>query len=434
MKRRSFLALLLAALLAGPASAAPFSGRGAAPPAPPPVHAERSSGASDNRLTEYEERRRTVAALMGAAPVWIGGEVAQTIAQGSGFLVGAGLIATNAHVVKNLGKGAVVYVLNDKLPATRARVVAQVYDHAGGKDFALLRFSPPQNSDLPVLIFNLEARRMDRVSAWGYPVMVTQFDRSTARLQKGDTQSLKAPPVVCTEGTINSVVSGKAGDALFHSASIAGGTSGGPLVNGRGEVVGINTWGYTEKGEGAFLNAALPADALAAFLAAHGVTPRLVAGQRIATRAEPARPENKPDTPDKPGKPGKGGKTGDRTRDVGSFSVEVPRGWSVAGEDKDGITLEADDHSARVAVMVIQSDDELSPRKAAQKLSKGFKGTRPETDDGETYAFDFSDAGVDYSAVVGELDDGRYFLIIMGGDVNNPGVERILDSIETHED
>ena len=406
MKKLLFLCLPLVLLLAGQASAA-----------------------SDNRLSEYEERRRAVAALMESATVWVVGKSEEGIAQGSGFLVGDGLIATNAHVANAFRKDAVIYVLNDKIPATKARIVAQIYEPRRGRDFALLRFNPPQGVVLPILTFNLDAKRMDRVSAWGYPAMVTQFDNRTNSLERGGTDDLKAPPVVYTEGTINSIVSGQRGDALIHSAQIAGGNSGGPLVNSRGELLGMNTWGHTEEGEGAFLNAALPANTLAAFLAAHGANPRLVSGQTITARFDPPVAQGRQAHP-APSNPGKRKPTtGNRIRDVGSFAVEVPHGWSVVEEEEDGIILGADDGAALVSIEIGESGG-LSVKQIARKLAEEFGGTRPDTDDnGESYTFAFSHDDMEYMAFVAALDNGKHALILVGGDTDNLGVMQILDSI-----
>jgi len=52
-------------------------------------------------------------------------------------------------------------------------------------------------------------------------------------------------------------------------------------VNDRGEVVGMNTWGRQEEGEGAFLNGAQTAREIVAFLISNGVTPKLAPGQHV---------------------------------------------------------------------------------------------------------------------------------------------------------
>ena len=45
-----------------------------------------------------------------------------------------------------------------------------------------------------------------------------------------------------SRGVINSVRQAKDGRMIFMDAKIAGGNSGGPLMNGLGEVIGINTF------------------------------------------------------------------------------------------------------------------------------------------------------------------------------------------------
>ena len=384
--------------------------------------------AAENFQAGFEERRRAVAAVMETATVWIIAEDDERIASGSGFIVGNGYIATNAHVVEKLGKDASVYVLNERIPARKADIVRIASDTTAGgavgrKDFALLRFDPPKGVELPVLVLNLDVKRMDRVSAWGYPMMATQFDIRTERLQEGDMHGLESPPVIYTEGTVNAIVHARAGDAIVHSAQIAGGNSGGPLVNGRGEVVGMNTWGYREDDEGAFLNGAQPADELARFLTENGVIPKLADGQRLA-----ARPERKPENPPAASRPGKKIQE-DRRRDVGRFSVPVPRGWSVVDEDRDGILLGSDDQATAVGIIILEvGNDNLS--QVAEALSRKLGGSQPEPDD-DIYTFTCSDGDVDTTVFVGETDDeGVFVMISISGDMEKPEVNEILNGIE----
>ena len=257
-------------------------------------------------LESMEQRRREVAALMESATVCVlamSGE--DGMASGSGFIVGDGLILTNAHVVDEADDDG-IYVLNESLPVTRAKKVRSAYDKSGDaehlprQDFALLRFTPPPGRSLPALAFSLDARRMDRVSAWGYPGLVTERDERMQNIMAGgiSKKNMPPPPVVYTEGTISALVK-SGGEAVIHTAVISPGNSGGPLVNLRGEVVGINTWTYQEEDRAAFINAALPAHLMVEFLRGNGVSPKLSERQRPKP-GDPlvaSGPEKTPDPP-----------------------------------------------------------------------------------------------------------------------------------------
>ena len=223
-------------------------------------------------LELIEERRRDIASLMEKAVVYVLVDHGDSASMGTGFVVADGCVITNAHVVE--GKGTIILV-NPFLKPERATLVRMEHGgEPGENDFALLRFS--SMTSLPTLGFSARVNRMDRVSSWGFPLLVTQFDQSIEEILNGELKT--APPVVYTEGTVSAVVEKKGNRNIIHTAAIAAGNSGGPLVNSRGEVVGINTWGYTEEDEGAFVNASLPADRIVDFLRRAGISP-LVSGQ-----------------------------------------------------------------------------------------------------------------------------------------------------------
>jgi V8-like Glu-specific endopeptidase len=385
------------------------------------------SWAADAPMNGYEERRRATAALMEAATVWVVTEDDDSIGNGSGFLVAEGTVMTNAHVVKGLGKGGKVYVLNEQLPLREAKIVNIVHDETegeevGGRDFALLRFAPPKGAKLPALSFNFDVKRMDRVSAWGYPAMVTQFDKSTRELREGNSEGLTPAPVVYTEGTVSAIVTDRLGSAVIHTAAIAGGNSGGPLVNGRGEVVGINTWGYTEDDEGAFLNMSILANDIVAFLRENGVEPQFAPGQTYAARARPAAPPSA--SARKPER-----KPGDRVREADSFTVHVPDGWSVLDEEDDMILLGADDDSAAVGVLVAENGG-LSLAEVAVAYAEEFEASEPVFED-DFYTFRFEDDDVENVVVLGDGEEkGTHVMIFISGDGESPGVGEVLDSIE----
>jgi len=154
------------------------------------------------------------------------------IGSGTGFFIAPGLVLTNRHVAG--GRGGQALIINQALGRLmEARVVA------GGlarRDYAVLAVEPV--SSIIPLKFNLRAKRGDRVGAWGYPGFVIEGDPQLGRLQEGDFSA--APEVVFTSGEISAIHQTDP-PMIIHSAAISQGNSGGPLVNERGEVLGINT-------------------------------------------------------------------------------------------------------------------------------------------------------------------------------------------------
>ena len=106
------------------------------------------------------------------------------------------------------------------------------------------------------------------MSAWGFPGYITQIDPKLAALAKGDDKSV--PEVVFSDGVVN-VILERNPPAILHSASISQGNSGGPLINGQGVVVGINTFIKVADKSNAQANIALPGKDLALFMKEHGV-------------------------------------------------------------------------------------------------------------------------------------------------------------------
>lgn len=243
---------------------------------------------SDN-VDETDAGRRAVAAMLEGGTVFILAENFGELGIGSGFVVQDGFIMTNAHVIERAKK---ILVMNDLLPPTEAKVVAR--DHKGNNgenDFALLRVKMPRGVSLPVLTFNIRVDRMDRVSAWGFPAMVSRFDANFQAILAGRIKN--APPVVFTEGVVSAIIR-KRTKAIIHTAAIASGNSGGPLVNRKGEVVGINTWGYAESSEGAFVNAALTSEDILKFLLKQNIRPRMANRSPRLESAPGPRPSREP--------------------------------------------------------------------------------------------------------------------------------------------
>ena len=141
--------------------------------------------------------------------------VVGTTGSGSGFVVdAAGYILTNEHVVADQTR--LTAVLDDG-----TRLTARVIGADAGRDIALLKVDASRRQ-LTVLTLATEVREGEEVVALGYPLNLG--DRMT--VTKGIVSALR------TYGGVAHVQT---------DAAINPGNSGGPLLNSRGEVVGMNT-------------------------------------------------------------------------------------------------------------------------------------------------------------------------------------------------
>ena len=137
---------------------------------------------------------------------------------GSGFIIDKeGYIVTNNHVIDNADK--IVVILNDE-----KEFEAQIVGRDKNTDLALIKIE--SNHNLPVLRFgDSDALKVGQwVLAIGNPF--------------GLEQTVTAG-IVSAKGRV--IGSGPYDDFIQTDASINPGNSGGPLLNMKGEVIGINT-------------------------------------------------------------------------------------------------------------------------------------------------------------------------------------------------
>jgi S1-C subfamily serine protease len=172
--------------------------------------------------------------LVGAAATAVTGVVSVRVgrAGGSGFVVDdQGHIITNNHVVAGGGGGSVSVVGSDG-----RRLDAEVVGRDPGSDIAVLRVTPSAALRPLALAAPGTTRVGEPVLAVGSPLglsgtvtagIVSALDR---QVRLGDTGARQS--------------------AIQTDASINPGNSGGPLVNARGEVVGVNTAIATLDGSG----------------------------------------------------------------------------------------------------------------------------------------------------------------------------------------
>jgi Trypsin-like peptidase domain len=151
---------------------------------------------------------------------------------GSGFAVAPNRIVTNAHVVApalQASEAAIGIVPPEGAKAVRARVVA--VDPA--RDLALLELE--EGSIPPIPLYTGPLDDGAPIAALGYPGNV---DLATARSANDYITPL---PPTRSVGIFSNVRPINGITTLLHTANIARGHSGGPLLDACGRVLGVNT-------------------------------------------------------------------------------------------------------------------------------------------------------------------------------------------------
>jgi S1-C subfamily serine protease len=178
----------------------------------------------------------------------------QTVGQGNtrnlgaGFVVEGNLIATNFHVMSSATEGQARFL--DGRVFAIAGYAAADRTH----DLALLRLEQPPHDVAMLALAESTPEVAEELIAIGHPKGV-EFAVVPGRLvQRVKSSDLPEE----SQRFIRRLASAPELRWLRHSAALQEGNSGGPLVNARGEVVGINTWINRESGA----NYALPIAAL----------------------------------------------------------------------------------------------------------------------------------------------------------------------------
>ena len=152
---------------------------------------------------------------------------------GSGFAVAPNRIVTNAHVVElaeRFPDNVVIGVVpSEGAKSYQGRVIA--YD--ARRDLALIEFTGGRLP--PAALYTGPVTEGDRVVALGYPGNV---DLATAQ---SAADYIRPTSPVRTEGGFSARRALSGTDVLLHTAGIARGNSGGPLLDGCGRVIGVNS-------------------------------------------------------------------------------------------------------------------------------------------------------------------------------------------------
>jgi hypothetical protein len=189
----------------------------------------------------------------------------EEISMGTGFFVSENLIMTNRHVVEGSVKGGGIFVINKSLGRARPARLVLASRPKALRDYAVLKVDQSPEGLPKALKISGEAKRAERVSAWGYPGLVTKIDPKMEALLSGDLNS--APELVYAEGVVSVVQRLEGGMPLIsHTAEVSQGNSGGPLIGQNGEVLGINTFIRVDDQSNRQVNVALGGSDILAFL------------------------------------------------------------------------------------------------------------------------------------------------------------------------
>jgi len=179
---------------------------------------------------------------------------------GSGFAIAPNRIVTNAHVVEVAhrypGNVVVGVVPSEGTKSYEGKVIA--FDAA--RDLAIIEFTGARLP--PVAIYSGPVEEGSGVTALGYPGNV---DLATAQ---SSTDYIHPLTPVRTEGTYSGRRAMSGTQVLLHTAAIARGNSGGPLLDPCGRVLGVNS-AITQNQDGdSSFGFAIADSELTAFLAA----------------------------------------------------------------------------------------------------------------------------------------------------------------------
>ncbi|CAN5210654.1 hypothetical protein BH10PSE12_BH10PSE12_37500 [soil metagenome] len=184
------------------------------------------------------------------------------VGHGTGFAVAPDKILTNAHVVEltREEKNLVIGVVPSE---GRKSYGGKIIAFSPGNDLALIQLD---SGTLPVSTFYAGAvSDGQHVTAIGYPGAVD-------RAQGLDLKQMVEPLIpVKTSGNVSSGRSSKSYDTILHTAPLAAGNSGGPLVDDCGRVLGVNSFGSVSEGQDAEFGFAVSNREIASFLRQAGV-------------------------------------------------------------------------------------------------------------------------------------------------------------------
>lgn len=188
------------------------------------------------------------------------------LGHGSGVAIAPGLIVTNAHVVAPLRESPSISI--SIVPSSGdERYPGRLLSSDTRADLALIRME--EDIVEPLAVFTGSPPDTGRVAAIGYPGSVDLAENLSA------SERVRPIPAVRTFGQLSGGRSRRDVDTLLHTAAMARGNSGGPLVDECGRVIGINSFGSLAEQNDAEFGFAISAREIIPFLQRADVRPEI---------------------------------------------------------------------------------------------------------------------------------------------------------------
>lgn len=188
------------------------------------------------------------------------------LGHGSGVAIAPGLIVTNAHVVAPLRESPNISI--SIVPSSGdERYPGRLLSSDTRADLALIRME--EGIVEPLSVFTGSPADTGRVAAIGYPGSVDLAENLSA------SERVSPIPPVRTFGQLSSGRSRRDVDTLLHTAAMARGNSGGPLVDECGRIIGINSFGALAEENDAEFGFAISAREIIPFLQRAEVRPQI---------------------------------------------------------------------------------------------------------------------------------------------------------------